>query len=290
VRTRKSFFVPTAKERQSMETPVLTDVRDAIAGPLPKSEVPLEVSVAPFAETSGRRASLAVVLGVTRPLDPSAVRSTRPERIDVISAAFQPESGKGEGERRQTFDLTFKATDTASGTFEALSRLPISPGRHQVRVGVKTADGKAGSVYTYVDVPDFVHDALTLSGLVFTTAPSSMHAPPGEFSGLLPRLPTARRAFRATDRVSVLVRAYRSDSNRQAPPPEMTARITDGSDHVVLTTSASVDAASWQSRRSGDYILALPVAALAAGEYLLTIDAASGARAATRSARFRITN
>jgi len=291
VRTRKSFFVPTAKERQSLQAATaVSDVRDAIAGPLPKSEVPLEVSVAPFAESSGRRASLAVVLGVSRPLNPSAVRDARPERIEVISAAFEPDSGKGEGERRQTFDVSFKATDTDGGTFEALSRLPIAPGRHQVRVGVKTADGKAGSVYTYVDVPDFARDALTMSGLVFSTAPAPMHAPPGEFSGLLPRLPTARREFRAADRVSVLVRAYRAESNRSAPAPQMTARLTNASDQVVLTTTASVDAASWQTQRSGDYILALPVATLSDGEYLLTIDANAGGRTATRATRFRITN
>jgi hypothetical protein len=49
-----------------------------------------------------------------------------------------------------------------------------------------------------------------------------------------------------------------------------------------------VDATSFTNPRSYDHRVDLPVDALAAGEYLLTVDAAAGGKNVQRAVRFRV--
>ena len=76
---------------------------------------------------------------------------------------------------------------------EVLPRLQVPPGRYEVRLGARTADARSGSVYTFVDVPEFTREALSMSGLVLAVTPSVGAAPAGAYADLLPIVPTARR-------------------------------------------------------------------------------------------------
>jgi VWFA-related protein len=290
VRTREGFYVPSAKERREMAAQPARSLEDSIAGPLPKGDVPLDVAVVPFAEAGDtRRAALAVVLGITQELDVNRRRQTRTERVEVLSAAFHPETGKGQGERRQTLDVAFKPTYSDTALFEVMSRLPVTPGRYQVRLGVRTADGKTGSVYTYVEVPDFSREPLSLSGLIFSAAPAPKAAPPDAFKDLTPFLPTARREFDPADRVTAFVRAYRGRSDaRASTPPVAMARLTDASNSVHLEQALETNPDDWRNHARVDYHLPLPMATLPDGEYLLSLDVTAAQHSARRAVRFHV--
>jgi hypothetical protein len=146
------------------------------------------------------------------------------ERFEVVATAFQTESGRRLPSHEQTIDLAWNATTSAATQFEVLSRLAAPPGRYEIRVGVESGEGRAASVFTYVDVPDFAGDMLSASGLVLSAAPSRVTGTRA-IAGLTPIVPTSRRTFAVTDRVTAFLRIYR------ARPPfaavTITTRITD---------------------------------------------------------------
>jgi len=94
-----------------------------------------------------------------------------------------------------------RLSDGGSMPYELLSRLTLKPGRYELRLAVDASVNQRGSVYTFVDVPDFSEQPLSLSGIVLGATPGPLSAPKDAFAGLLPIVPTARRTFAAADRV-----------------------------------------------------------------------------------------
>jgi VWFA-related protein len=298
VRTRKGYYAPTAKERKAMTTP-LRGLEASIAAALPKSDFPMDVSVAPFAGAN-RKAELAVVLAVMQPADASRRESRRPldmlgrafnpenmrEPVDVMIRSFNPESGKALGTWRHRMHLLWNPTDAAFGHYEVMSRVPVTSGRYELRLGLQTGDGRTASVYTYVEVPDFARESLSLSGLVLSATPSPRMAPKDAFAGLIPVAPTARRVFQETDRVTAFLRVYQGGS-RPLVPVTITTRLVDSTNAPVGDGVRNVDVTSFSKARSFDNRFDLPVR-LPRGEYLLSADVAAGGKTAQRMLRFRV--
>jgi hypothetical protein len=66
-------------------------------------------------------------------------------------------------------------------------------GRHEIRVAAEdSARDVRGSVYTYVDVPDFAKAPLSFSGVVLGTSSAT---PQKILGDLFPITPTAQREF-----------------------------------------------------------------------------------------------
>lgn len=257
----------------------------SIAGAVPKSDFPMDVSVAAFAR-AGRKADLAIVLAVTQPTVGSSRSESRREPVDVLVSAFSPESGKALGSWRQKLNIVWNPTDASSGQYEVMSRVPVTAGRYELRLGVQIGDGRTASVYTYAEVPDFAGDALSLSGLVLSGRPSPTAAPKDAFTDLMAVSPTARRAFRTSDRVTAFLRVYQGGS-RALAPTTITTRLVNSADAQVGGGVRNVDAASFGKARSFDDRFDLPVR-LPPGEYVLTVDVAAGGRTAQRAVRYRV--
>ncbi len=92
----------------------------------------------------------------------------------------------------------------------------LKPGRYEIRVALDAGSTERASVYTYVDVPNFAEQPLSLSGIVLGTSPSPSSAPSNAFTDLLPIVPTARREFARTSRASAFLRVYQR-LNEAAP-------------------------------------------------------------------------
>jgi VWFA-related protein len=287
VRTRTGYYTPTAKERKAMAARPSRSLDMSIAAALPKADFPMEVSVAPFA-AANRQAELAVVLAVTQPNNPSSRNESGREGVDVLISAFNPETGTALGSWRQALNVGWNPAAAVSGQYEVMSRIPVKSGRYELRLGARTADGRTASVYTYVEVPDFSGDSLSLSGLVLSAIPSPRMAtaPKDAFAGLLPIAPTARRAFRTTDRVTGFLRVYQGGT-RPVMPLTLTTRLVDSTNAQRGGGVRNIDAASFGPARSYDDRFDLPVR-LPPGEYLLTIDAAAGGKTAQRAVRFSV--
>ena len=289
VRARSGYFAENAKERKTPRAETAS-LDDAIGGVVAKSDVPLQVSVAPFADGRGKCA-LAIALSVTEPVRPAernaaANAGSKPADVDVLATVLDSQ-GRSFGSRRLTLRLGLNRASGRDLHYEILPRLPVSPGRYEVRLAVRTGDARTGSVYAFVDVPDFTRAPVSLSGLVVAASPAGSAAPSDAYADLLPIVPTARRVFRPTDRVTVFARSYQG-GRHAVVSATATARIVDATNQEVLRSETALGATSSGALRSADYRLAVPVDRLGPGYYLLTVSISAASGAVERSLSFQI--
>jgi VWFA-related protein len=281
VRTRRGYRAPTSAERRRLEERPAGDAREALTSVLPATGVPLEVTVFPFADPKVREQSaVGIVLGVAQPNRGRG--AARAENIEVVATAFNPETGSSVRSHAQTLGVRWNATTDQAGRYEVLSRLPVRPGRYEIRVAVKTGDGRTASVYTYAEVPDFRGDDLSLSGFVLSVAPPPRTAPLDAFRDQIPVVPTARRSFRATDRATAWLRIHR----RNDAAGSVTMSITNERNENVLRRTDVIEQRPGKGVSAMDHQFDLPLDTLAPGEYLLTAEAVAGGDTARRNVRF----
>ena len=279
VRTRSGYYATRVKP-SGKPAPALID--QALGRGLPTGDLPLQVAVATFAVPGRRQAE---VVMVARLQEPATERAT-PRRVEVVAAAF--DSGwKSRGAYRQTMEVTSAASKGASVfEYEVHSRLPLPPGRYEVRVGVESG-GRAGSAFVDVNVPDFGKDRLSASSLVLSRAPVVPQAGTNMAASLTSAVPTTVRAFHSTDTVDALVRVYQGGKDRLTPV-DVSTRIVDATDRAVRDDRTTLGAEQFSRERAADVRTTLPVGQLAPGQYLLTITMRLGTRAVTRQARFTV--
>jgi VWFA-related protein len=282
VRTRGGYYSGESRARGGSPASNSDGAANALEGVLPRTDVPLGVAVAPFALPGKDDSAIAVVLSVEPRGDSRASAGKIPVR--VLAAAFD-RSGRSVHSEEQTVAIAPRI-GAAGVPYEVLSRLTLKPGRYEVRVALEDGD-RRGSVYTFVDVPEFTRQPLSLSGIAVAASPARAAAPPDAFAGLLPIVPTAQRQFGKSDTATAFVRVYQRRKDAGGPV-NVTARVIDASDRPVFEDAATLPAERFSSDRAADYRLQLPVERLAAGEYLLTIDAKQGEHAARRGLRFTI--
>jgi hypothetical protein len=284
VRSRVGYFAPKGKE---VTAAAAGSLDAAIAGHLPKVDLPLQITAAPFADAN-RKSTVAIALTVRQPADVAAgepAGGAKPTTtVDVLARAFDTE-GRAWGTRNLTVKLGLNAGGRGPVSYEILPRLAVPPGTYEIRVGVRTGDARSGSVYTFVDVPDFSRAGVSLSGIVLEATPSLTAVPRDAYADLLPVVPTARRDFGANDRVSALVRVYQGGSHALVPATVIT-RIVDAKNEQVTKSTRELDPSLFKER-AFDHRFDLP-RNLAAGEYLFTVEITAGGKASERSLRFRV--
>jgi VWFA-related protein len=283
VRTRRGYYAPTVQERRRLAALESRGVDTAIAGVLPRTDVPLDVSVFPIADAAGRGSSaLGVVIGIT---PPNTSRGAAPsETARAVVTAFHPETGASVGSHDQRLSISRNATQNDTGRYEVLSRLDVRPGRYEIRVAVERGDGRTGSVYTYADVPDFRDGDVALSGLVLSVEPAARVAPLTALRDLLPVVPTARRSFGAAERVAAWLRIHRPAGTTAT----VTMRITNTHNDVVADRTDDIAFVDGRRRTATDHRVDLPIESLPPGEYLLTVEVEAGDARARRDVRFSI--
>ena len=284
VRSRVGYFAPKGKERSAAAAGSL---EAAIAGHLPKPDLPLQISAAPFADAN-RKSAGAIALTVRQPVDAAtgepAAGAKPTTTVDVLARAFDTE-GRPWGTRNLTVKLGLNGGGRGPVSYELLPRLSVPPGKYEIRVAVRTQDARSGSVYTFVDVPDFSRSGVSLSGIVLEATPSLAAVPRDAYVDLLPVVPTARRDFGANDRVSALVRVYQGGSHALVPASVIT-RIVDAKNEQVTKSTRELDPSLFKDR-AFDHRFDLP-GNLAAGEYLFTVEISASGKTAERALRFRV--
>ena len=284
VRTRSGYYAGETRAAGRGTTTVSPETAAALDGVLPRRDVPLSVSVAPFAMPGAAEAAVAIVLGVRQ-----EVAADRPQpngSVKVVAAAFD-RNGRSVQSETQTVGVTWRPDAKGRMPYEVLSRLALKPGRYEVRVALDGGANGRASVYTYVDVPDFSQQPLSLSGVVLAASPPVLSAPKDAFANLLPVVPTAQRLFARTDRVTAFLRVYQR-TGKPAQPASVTVRIVDIADHDLMNVVTPVAADRFAGNRGADYRVDLPIERLGVGEYLLTIEATQGEHTARRGVRFTV--
>jgi VWFA-related protein len=285
VRTRSGYYAGETHAPGRATTIVSPETAAALEGVLPRRDVPLSVSVAPFAMPGAKtEAAVAVVLGVRQEIAADLPQPNGP--VKVLAAAFD-RNGRSVQSQTQTVGVTWRPDAKGRMPYEVVSRLALKPGRYEVRVALDGGASGRASVYTYVDVPDFSQQPLSLSGVVLAASPSVLSAPKDAFANLLPVVPTAQRHFTRTDRVTAFLRVYQRVS-KPVQPTSVTVRIVDVSDRVLVNEVTSLTADRFTTSHAADHRIDLPIERLGSGAYLLTIEASQGEYTARRGVRFTV--
>jgi len=258
----------------------------ALSGLVPVTDEQLRLVLAPFAAVGdakpGSAASVALALGVDVPFE-----SRAPESVDVEIRVFDGEGRKQIDQKRLTQTLRPRGGRSV-GEFDLLATLTLKPGRYNIRAATFSKEREiAGSVYTDVTIPDFEKDPLSLSGAVVSVSPGRAALPANEFGSWLPVAPTTTRALATNDSASVFLRIY-TPADRGEAAVSLGAEIRNSSDEVVFKKSDSLTPMSAGPVRSADYILRLPLATLAPGQYVVSIIASAGETTLRRDVRFSV--
>ncbi len=257
--------------------PPASAVDRALSGGLPAGDLPVSLTVAPFAIAGKPGAAVAVVARVdlAAGVAPGSV-------VEFVAVAFNDQW-------KQVAAITQRlmlppATESVLFS-ETAARLNLPPGRYEVRAAMRnTADDRTGSVYASVTVPDFARDPISLSGIAIEQ-PSGGAAMLEDLASVVPARMTTSRVFLAGERVAVVARVYQGRA-RTLIPVRVTARIVDGQDRTASTTETTLEPTAFGAERHADYRLDLPLDRLAAGEYLLTLDASTATTSVRRDLRF----
>ena len=285
VRARNGYY--GRRNERPDNSGVSPTLRKALASVVPARDVAMQVTAAPFQVPGKRDSTMALVLAVREPAPPPGEMATI-TKVDVLVGAYAPD-GRRVGSQRLNAAVKLRAESGATVQYELLSEMRLRPGRYQLRFAGESSretsvPKKSGSVYFDVDVPDFSKDDFALSGLVLTAVPSVAAAPLDAFARLIPVVPTSRRNFWKTDQVVSFLRLYQS--GKTTSPVKVTLQVRDSHDQTVFENAQLVEGAQFMKTRTADYQLPLPIARLAPGPYLLTIEASAGGRSVRRDLRF----
>jgi VWFA-related protein len=287
VRTRSGYYAPQLERAaKPSKRPPPSTLDRAVAGGLPMGDLPVSLTVAPFAAAglSGARATNKATLMVIAGLDAVDGGSDK-DLVEVRTAAFRSD-WKSAGSATQTLELSARSADERPHN-DFASRLDLAPGRYEIRVAVNSAaTGRTGSVYASVTIPDFSKEPIALSGVVLEHRTSMVRAG-GDAIASLPVVPTSVRDFSSAERPTAFVRIYQG-GKRPLAPVRVTARILNEEDRAVFEETSTIPAANFNAVRSTDYRLMLPLAGLDPGGYLLSIVAAAGPSSSQRDVRINV--
>ena len=286
VHARKGYYsggrpAPSVALDASEAPPALND---AIIGSWPVSDLPVTVAASPFADPDGPRPFVAITIATERQ---SAIDSSRP--IDVLAAAFD-DRGQSVNFHHQQLGVGAALQASGSGDYEILSRLPLDPGRYEIRVGIHdAASGRIGTAHAYIDVPDFGRDALSASAIVLQASPSPLTAPEGLFGKTVANRPTARRTFSPSDKVTALIRVYQG-KDETPTDVRIESVVQNAGAKSVLEEASTLKSVRFSDAadRAADVELTLPLDRLPPGDYLLTMTARRDKREARRDVRFAV--
>ncbi len=307
--TRPGYVEPVASASNSRvkaasAPPKPPRADQAMAGLLPKSDLPMELVVAPFAIPGDTRAALAIALAVRQHAPGRATRVVG--HVDLTISAFTPD-GARQASRREKADARMSPGADEDVEYAFLSRLDVPPGRYMLRIGAVGSvtgisaapgapavavlapgaefEGKTGSLFADVEVPDFQREPISLSGVVLSASPGLVAGPKDRLASLMPVVPSTVRSFRSYSRVTAFARVYQG-SGPVADEVAVSARVVDGDGTTEFEWTDTLPAARFGPRRAADVLLEIPVARFKPGPHLLTIRAARGGKTTSRSSRF----
>ena len=281
IKTKRGYIATEPPKPEKNPAPAATA---ALSGILPKTDLPLTVTVAPFAVPGSAEALVAIGIGVREP----APAKRQLDKLDVQARAFS----QGGDERAGIFhkvEAVVAPTDGADARFDVIVELRLKPGVYALRTSAESALlGRAGSVYSDIEIPDFAKAPLSMSGVLLQVVPQ----PPTVFGASnilagLPVAPTTARTFTPAHRVKAFLRVYQGNSVKVVPVA-ITLNILDEAGTKVYEQASTLALRYFDSARSADVTMDVPVGSLSPGLHLLRIEATTGTATVRRDVTFRI--
>jgi hypothetical protein len=255
----------------------------ALRSPIPSDDVALRAGASAFRSAAGMPV-VGVVLGVDQ--STPARSAVTPDAVDVVVSAYDAD-GTPAGSVATHFKMGLPA-NTRDVRYEVLAPVTLNPGRYDLRIAASSMlTGKTGSVNCEIEVPDFVREPLSLSGVVLSADPDGFVAPRDALRAFLPVVPTSRRSFFRGEKASAFLRAYQGGKEPPAPVA-LAVSITDSRGAIVFETTELMSASAFTASRSSDYCLDVPLDRLSPGPHLLTFQATAGKHTFRRQVRFEV--
>jgi hypothetical protein len=290
VRTRKGYYADGPAQRLVASSgPV--PLEEIARGLLPERGVPLTIMAAPFRGAGGAPV-LVVATGVRATASPEIGATADPagaqfEPIEILTSASRDGEKDVEWQRQR---LSLAMPDGIPGDlrYESVSILNLKPGSYEVRVVTRhERAGIVGSVHTFIEVPDFSDQPLTLSGLVLFDRRAPTATPAEAVAAVLDMAPTTRRTFTMADDVSAFARAYQKPG---MPPTAVTVvfRILDRQLTEVAASQIILTPDQFTASGGADARFTVPLDMLSPGSYVLRMEASGAGAASRRDLRFTV--
>ncbi len=302
VKARKGYVAPAAQPasraaRDGFDSKLPAPIREALASPVPARDVPLSIFAAPFTGVRPK-ASVALVVEIGGAALPFVEKDgLYNEDLDIHILAMDA-AGKVQAGARDTAPLRLRAASHDSVVAHGLRvtrRLDLVPGRYQIHVAVREANGGAiGTIRQDLDVPDFSKGALQISGIALTSASVSRTVtanPDPGFKDVLPAPATATREFPRGDTLALFAEVYDNHATARHNVAIKTS-VLAGDGQVVFTAGDSRSTDDLQGKTGGfGYTASIPLAGMPPGRYLLRVEAqaqVSNSASVSRELEFRV--
>jgi VWFA-related protein len=292
VYTRKGYYADAVSGGDTAAAAALS-LEDVTRALLPERGIPMTVSAAPFRDADGN-AAVVVATGVRAAAAKPDVTVAPPavppafEPIEILTSAIA-DGAKEALWQRQRLSVALSQGAPGDLRYESIATLHLKPGRYEVRVASRHERADViGSVHTFVDVPDFDHQPLTLSGLVLFDVRAPTATPAEALGGIVDAAPTTRREFTTADDVSAFVRVYQKPGME---PSEVAVafRILDDKLREVDAELIVFTPDQFTPTAAVDAHFALPLDLLPPGSYVLRLEASTATVASrSRDLRFRV--
>ncbi|HTM34270.1 MAG TPA: VWA domain-containing protein [Vicinamibacterales bacterium] len=257
------------------------ELRNAMASPLPISEIPMAATAAVFKgpAPNGSVVVSTLVPGVALPL----VEKDGTFRNDLeLAVTATNQSGKTFSGGRNTLNLNMRpesAKRAMVAGFRVVSSIDLPPGRYTLRIGAREANGKkAGSVSYDVEVPDFAKEDFLMSSLALTSAASSS-TPTARgkdpLQQLLPGPLSTHREFPQGDEIALFAEIY---DNQAKQPHKVDIRATMKAEggQTVFQTAEERDSSELKGSAGGyGFTARIPLKDVAPGLYVIRVEAQS---------------
>jgi VWFA-related protein len=284
VRARKGYAAPRGNVKaQNPPGPnqASPELREAMSSPLPVSDLPLQATATAFKGPAPNAAVVVSTLIGTRDMQLTEKDGTFQNELEIGLTAINA-SGKVFNGDRNTVSLNLKP-DTVprmrAAGFRVISQIEVPPGRYQLRVVAREANGKrAGSVLYDLEVPNFGEEKLSMSGLALTSASSGIAPtarPKDALAKLLPGPLTSYREFGQNDELAIFVEVY---DNQGAPAHkvDVTAMLKAEGGQTVFQTSEERDSSELAGSAGGyGFAARVPLKDITPGLYVLRVEAQS---------------
>jgi VWFA-related protein len=300
VRARKGFLPPDpkkiAKAREAeVKAGTSPALKAALNKPVPVGDLAARVFAAPFRGT-GSTASVLLALEIDGPSLKFEQKDGRYNESLEVSIVAVDEKAKVQGGDRQTFNLklmpqTYERLRTTG--VRLLSRLPLPPGRYQIRVGAsESTGGTIATVPIDVEVPDYSKVPFALSGIALTSSAADRLVTANqdpELQTMFSTPPVVTRAFARAETLTAYVEVY--DSSKDAHAITVATSVQDAQNGRTAFQTEDRRVVQASSKPEGQGIRTdIPLRDLSAGKYVLHVQATStaGARTAQRDILFEV--
>lgn len=256
-------------------------LRNALYSPVPDKGLGMAMSATAF-KGEGANASVLVTVRVDGDRFSFTERDgLLNDSLELSVMAIDP-AGKVQRGSRQALNMALRPETgeiVQAAGFRLQTRLLLAPGRYQLRAGVLIGGtDSVGTVHADLEVPDFSKELFSMSGILISSDFTAM-IPAASFDeqvkAALPTPQTTGRTFATADTIRVFAEIY---DNRPRPPHQVdittTLRVLGGRVVSALSDERSSDELEGAPGGYG-HVAEIPLRDVAAGEYVLRVEAAS---------------